>query len=69
MHKIVARLSRGRRESGLIPIHDLWHLYGLKASANWVLSVSRLKWVQKYSLYAGSTSVYITPTYVYLSRL
>ena len=26
-------LSR-RRESGLIPIHDLWHLYGLKASAN-----------------------------------
>ena len=60
----------GRRESDLIPIHHLWHLYGLKASANWVLSVisSRLKWVQKYSLYAGSTSVYITPTYVYLSH-
>ena len=24
----------GGAESGLIPIHDLWHLYGLKASAN-----------------------------------
>ena len=39
----LARLSRGggggRRESGLIPIHDLWHLYRLKASTNWVWQV------------------------------